>query len=57
MTVNGTGAWSYTMNPLQSGGYAFSADDTLAGLTSALSNTVDVTVATVGHGHHNDFGH
>jgi hypothetical protein len=52
-TIDSTTAGQYgTYDP------ATSADDTLSGLTSALSNTVDVTVGTVGHGHHHsDIGH
>jgi hypothetical protein len=57
--ASASGAWHYATTKLADGHYDFDASDTLAGLTSALSETIAVTVATVGHGHHNssDFGH
>ena len=46
-TANASGGWSFTTVPLPDGMHSFTATDTMAGVTSAASAAMNVTVDTV----------
>ena len=46
-TANASGAWSYTTAPLPDGVHSLTATDTVAGVTSAPSAVMNVTIDTV----------